>query len=281
MRRTAIALSATALVTALSACGGQTGETTQPAGEQDSVRKSVAPVGNISALVSQASGSMDDKQTVTLNIDISGDIPALAEVGRQECRLDTTKSMMACDGITATVMTKKAVYVKTPEAAEVPQGKPWTKMTFDANGFMGRSMAKMGQVQKFSDLEAMLPPGSTITETAQDEVNGKQAVRYEITTDLNKAAEQSSGIAKSSSRMLLERGVTEINQAVWVGSDDLPLKFRSVTPPMKVMKQQIPETTTTVTYSDWGKPVDITVPPASKVREREMPKIPGMPQPPK
>ncbi|RCW45365.1 hypothetical protein DFQ14_103336 [Halopolyspora algeriensis] len=280
MRRTAIALSATALVAALSACGGQGEETTQSAGDQHSGRASVTPVSNISALVSQANGSMDDKQTVTLNIDVSGGMPATARMGEQECQLDTAKSMMSCDGVTPMVMTKKAMYIKKPEAMSGSQGKPWAKMTFDANGMLGQSMAKMGKFRKFSDLEAMLPPGSTIIKTAKDNVDGKPAVRYEVTTDLTKAVEQGNEIAKSSRQMLVKQGITEIDQTIWIGPDELPLKVEAVTPSMTVMNQQVPETTTTVTYSDWGKPVDITVPPASEVSEMEMPQIPGMPQPP-
>ncbi|MDR7301278.1 hypothetical protein [Haloactinomyces albus] len=281
MRRTAIALSTAALVTALGACGSQSGGTAQSAGSQDSGRKSIAPVSNISALVSKAGESMDKKQTVTLNIDISGGAPAMAGMGEQECRLDTAKSMMSCAGATPMVMTKKAMYIKMPEAMGGSRSKPWTKMTFDANGMLGQSMAKMGKFRKFSDLEAMLPPGSTITSTAEEQVSGKQAIRYEVTTDLTKAADQGSKLVKSSRQMLIKQGITELDQTIWVGSDGLPLKVKSVTPSMTVMNQQVPETTTTVTYSDWGKPVDITVPPASKVSEMEMPQIPGMPQPPK
>lgn len=276
MRRTTIALSSLALVTTLSACGSQSAGTAQPdSGAQDSV----TPVNSISSLVSKTTGSMDEKQTVTMNIDISGGVPGMAEMGKQQCLVNFAETKMSCDGLAPMVMTEKAMYVIPPNGTD--PAKPWTKMSFDANGMMGQSMAKMGKVQKYSDLETMLPPGSTITNTAQDQVNGKRATRYEITTDLAKATAEGNELAKKSYQLLTDMGVTELNQTIWVGADQLPLKVESVTPAMTVMGREIPETTTTVTYSDWGDPVSITVPPANKVRETTMPKIPGMPQPPK
>jgi hypothetical protein len=44
---------------------------------------------------------------------------------------------------------------------------------------------------------------------------------------------------------------------LWIGADNLPLRVDS-----RVVGGKAPQTTTTVTYSDWGKPVSIAAPPA-------------------
>ncbi|MBA8825060.1 hypothetical protein FHX42_002411 [Saccharopolyspora lacisalsi] len=92
---------------------------------------------------------------------------------------------------------------------------------------------------------------------------------------------QRNELAEKSYQMLTKAGVTELNQTIWIGPERLPARVESVTPPMTVMGRQVPETTTTITYSDWGEPVKITVPPPEKVRESAMPKVPGISQPPK
>jgi hypothetical protein len=47
---------------------------------------------------------------------------------------------------------------------------------------------------------------------------------------------------------------------LWIGDDDLPLRVDS-----RVVGAALPGTTTTVTYSDWGKPVRISAPPRADV----------------
>jgi hypothetical protein len=45
---------------------------------------------------------------------------------------------------------------------------------------------------------------------------------------------------------------------LWISDDNLPLRVDS-----RVVGGKTPQTTTTITYSDWGKPVSIAAPPAS------------------
>lgn len=277
MRRKTLALSALALVTTLSACSGQTGRTAQPEGDQGSGDRAFKPVSSISALVSQASDSADAQRTVTFTTKISGGPAALDSMPPNTCQVDIAKSMMSCDGAAEMVVTQDAMYVKMP----VPGQKPWRKISYRSGGAMSQMMSKVSTFKRFTEFEKMLPKGSTITGTKRTEVNGKAATRYDVTVDPTKLPKSSNQLAQLGQDVMRKNGITELHSTFWVSDQGLPLKYTTTVPPMTAMGREIPEITTTVTYSDWGKPVEITVPPASKVGEGvQMPKIPELPKQP-
>lgn len=269
MRRTALTLSAFALISTLGACSGSNDTTSGDSNNESSG----GAFQNVASLVSNASQSMTSKKTVTFDFKTAGGAAQgpMAAMSNMSCEIDMAKSLMSCDGPMSMVITEQAAYMKMPGSGG--SGKPWvkTEMASDAmkQGFSSMSM------KKFSDIEAMLPNGSKITNTSQETVAGERTTRYEVTTDVAKAATEAKGMAKSGMRVLQKQGIKEVERTVWVGPDGLPAKVESTTPAMEVMGQKIPKSTITVTYSDWGKPVDITVPPESKIRD--MPAIPSMP----
>ncbi|MER7009800.1 hypothetical protein ABT324_00025 [Saccharopolyspora sp. NPDC000359] len=270
MRRIATALSAAALAATLGACsqGGS------PAGPDNNAGDNAgSSITDISSLVNAAKTNMDEKKTVTVTFEGTGPLAQLYT--SMKCQVDAAAEAMGCSGgPSEMVVTAEGIFMKSPEMAQLAGGgpsKPWLKMP--AND---ETAQQFGELGKISDFEAMLPPGSTITSTAEEQVNGKDATRYEITTNLQEAASAATTDAqKQGFKLMLDSGVTEIKQTVWVDSDKLPLQVKMTTPAMNIQGQQIPETTLTVHYSDWGKPVTITAPPADQVQE--MPSMPGMP----
>ncbi|WP_019855354.1 hypothetical protein [Actinopolyspora mortivallis] len=265
MRRTMMTLSALALVSTLGACGSpsqsasENGDNAQQSGENAQFR-------DVTKLASQASSTMDAKETVRMTIEVDGGAlqgSPLAKTQNQSCQVDITNKRIACEGATSTVMTEDAIYSKIPEMGSAE--KPWTKISMNSSDSGG--MNQMGRFKQFSDIDSMLPPGSEITGESAEKVNGKQTTKYEVVTDPNKVVEQADGDIASKYGMLAENMDGEIRTTLWVDSEELPAKVETVSPPMTMMGQEIPETTTTVTYSDWGAPVDITVPPESKVNE--------------
>lgn len=265
MRRIATALTAAALAAALGACS-QGGTPTGSGNAGDN-----APITDISSLVKTAKTSMDEKKTVTVSFEGSG--PMAAIYASMKCEVDVEKAAMGCGGgPTEMVVSADGIYMKSPQLAQLggDPSKPWVKMP--ANEEMAQQFGELG---KIGDFEAMLPAGSTITSSTEEQVDGKDATRYEVTTDLQQASANASEAQQAGLKILLDSGVTEIKQTVWVDADGLPLKVDSTTPAMKVQGQEIPETQLTMRYSDWGKPVEITVPPADQVQD--MPSIPGMP----
>ncbi len=271
MRRKTFALPALALAATLSACSGQTAGTAGPGGEK---APDVKPLSSISALVAQASGSVDENKTFTFTTEISGGTPAMAGLPPTTCEVDVTRALVSCDGAAQLIATRDAVYVRTP----TPDGKPWRKITLESGGMMNNAMGRLGKLRKFTDFSTMLPKGSTITGTAREQVDGTSATRYDVTTDITQAPKPGGELARFGLEVLRKAGITELRSTVWIGREGLPLKFRSTVPPFTVMDRQVPETTTTVTYSGWGEPVTITVPPASRVAEgAPMPKLPELP----
>lgn len=259
-------LSALALVSTLGACGSpsqsasEDGDNAQQSGENGQFR-------DVTKLASQASSTMDAKETVRMTIEVDGGAlqgSPLAETQNQSCQLDITNTRMACEGATSTVMTEDAIYSKVPEMGSTE--KPWKKISMNSSSASG-GMNQMGQFQQFSDIESMLPPGSEITDESTAELDGEQTTKYEVVTDPNKVVKQADGDVKSRYGALAENMDGNVRTTLWVDSEDLPAKVETVSPPMTMMGQEIPESTVTVTYSDWGAPVDITVPPENKVNE--------------
>lgn len=268
MRRTAIALSAVALTVTLGACAGQNNSGGQDAAPQDSGK----PFTDVASLVSHTGSSMGDKNSVTVGMDISGAMP-MPGMDKMECQVDIAKTAMSCaGGPTELVTTPEAMYMKSPGGMGADPGKPWMKMPTGPDNPMTK---QLGSYEKLTDFQAMLPPGSTITNSGREKVDGKDTTRYETVTDLNKAIVEGPEESKQGLRMFADNGVTELKQTIWVDAEQLPVKATSTTPPMTMMGQQIPESTITVTYKDWGKPVTITEPPADQIQE--MPSMPAMP----
>lgn len=265
MRRTTLTLSALALISTLGACGSSP-ENAQ-SGSDNQQSSSDAALQDVSALVSQASTKMNDQQTVTMKISVEGGAmqgsPA-AGLQNQTCQVDISNTEVACEGAGESVFTEDAMYMKMPGQGQ--SGKPWMKQSLNSSE-LSKNMGQMGKMLQFSDIESILPPGSEITDQKEVQLNGEKATRYDVTTDLQKAVPGSEGLRKSSLETLINAGVGEINKTVWVDSNNLLMKVKNVTPSMEIAGQQIPETTQNITYSDWGDPVDITVPPASKVSE--------------
>ena len=127
-----------------------------------------------------------------------------------------------------------------------------------------------------TDLNEVVGSGTTIANSTEEQVDGQNTVRYELVTDVQQAAaEAESEAAKNSYQLLLDNGVTELKSTLWIGEDGLPVKAEAVNPAMNVMGREIPETTVTMTYSDWGAPVQITEPPADQVQEMNTPSMPN------
>ncbi len=96
---------------------------------------------------------------------------------------------------------------------------------------------------------------------APETVNGVEAYRYDLTVDAKKvlAASGDAAALEAAGSSLPET----ITQVMWVTPEGLLVKVeQSMT--LEVSGQTI-DSLTTVNYSDWGKAVDITAPPADQV----------------
>ncbi len=131
----------------------------------------------------------------------------------------------------------------------------WLKIDPHGSSAMDRAMSSVGDLTKSSDPSTMLRMfgAGKATKVAAESVAGKPTTRYRFVVS-------PAAYAKAMGKGLLANAVKHpITTEVWVGSDNLPVKATStVTVGAK-------SSTSTVLYSDWGKPVSITAPPASEV----------------
>ncbi|GAB3277730.1 hypothetical protein [Parasphingorhabdus pacifica] len=259
MRRTTIALSAVALTMTLGACSQGT-DNAQPAPDSDnSQSQEQGPFNDAVSLASNVDSSVGKNQSVVMNVEVVG-----AMQSNMECQVDIKKELTACtSGQVETILTPDATYSKMPGLGE-DSGKPWTKYSSESESPMSQS----GSFGKMTDFEALLPPGTTITNSAPEQVAGEETTRYDVVVDVEKAMAEAEESQRQMYQAALDAGVTETTATTWVNADGLPVKVESTTPAMEVMGRKIPENTTKVTYKDWGKPVNIELPPADQVQER-------------
>ncbi|WP_243792220.1 hypothetical protein [Saccharopolyspora gloriosae] len=272
MRRTSIAVCTVALTATLGGCAlGQApaGSGDSGAGESGTAQQGGA-YSDLASLVSGASQTMSENNSYKLSINAtvggSGGI-------QSDCDVDAAKSSMSCTGTTGEIiMTPEHTYMNNPQLNSLggDPAKPWARIAKDSPA-AAVGGAQTAALSEASDFRKLLPEGSQFTQAGPDTVDGKQATRYEVVTDLNQVIASAEGLAKQSYEILLQGGVTEIKQTVWADEQGRPLKVEQITPPMNVMGKQLGESATTLTYSDWGKPVDVAEPDASQVRDFEMP----------
>lgn len=267
VRRTAIALSAVALTATLGACSQGT-DAAQPEQKTDTEQNgqeqgSNSPFNDASSLVSHVDSSIDKQQTVVMSIEMDGTNAMLPSM---ECEVDVAAASTSCTSEQMEViLTPEATFTKMPGLAGTI-GKPWTKVSNSGGGPLSGNPA--GSFHMATDFEKMLPPGASITNSSPEQLDGEETTRYEVVIDLNKAVAEASEAQRQLYQTALDAGVTETTTTVWIDADGLPTKVESVTPAMKAMGQEIPESTMRIDYKDWGKPVNIELPPADQVQAR-------------
>lgn len=162
------------------------------------------------------------------------------------------------------VLTPSAVYVRLPADQKLPPDKPWVRATDGGSDAFSQEFASLFASLKQSTLSPLAVPldASTTTVTGSDvqPVGVVPARHYTLRTDLAAMAKTlPDGPLKDTT--LLEAKLGGMVGELWVGNGDVPLRSES--------KLDVPATTGTLTvsrtYSDWGQPVDVPVPPDSQL----------------
>ncbi len=162
------------------------------------------------------------------------------------------------------VLTPTAVYVRPPADQKLPPDKPWVRATDGGADAFSQGFAPVFASLKqatLAPLAAPLDPASTtITGSDIQPVGVVPARHYSLRTDLAAMARTlPDGPLKDTT--LLEAKLGGMVEELWVGAGNVPLRSES--------KLDVPATTGTLTvsrtYSDWGQPVDVPVPPDSQL----------------
>jgi hypothetical protein len=198
--------------------------------------------------------------------------------GQGEMRMGTdfamniTMTVPGAGDITMIVLPDGA-YMKLPQSLGGQPGKPWIKISTDGSDGLSKSYgAIIRSIQDNSDITKSiekLQGAGSITKSAKEQLDGATVTHYWITVDLAKSlAAQTDPTVKDATQKLIDSGVKMSSFEIWVNKDNLPVKFVAQMPAPAGGTPSFTET-----FSDWGKAVNITAPPADQIMQ--MPKLGG------
>jgi hypothetical protein len=269
MRKTGITLSAFALALTLGACSDNgSGGTTSTGGDNGGN----TPAANFAALTKSIGDQTAEKNST--HMEITATAAGQEITGEGDLKFGSEDAAVSMDMTTgedsiSVVFVDGTLFLKLPQ--EVAPGKPWVRIDPNSNSEVAKVLGSMSdQLSKNADPRAALKTfenAGEITDTREEDLDGKPTTHYTITVDVEKmAANQTDPAVKQAMEQAIAGGMTDFTVDVWVDEEDLPLRFRMDTPTpdgqggMTSVKMQ-------VDYSEWGEPVDITAPPADQVGE--------------
>jgi hypothetical protein len=162
------------------------------------------------------------------------------------------------------VLTPTAVYVRPPADQKLPADKPWVRAAADGSDAFSKEFAPLFASLKQTTLSPLAvpldPATTTITGSDLQPVGPVPARHYALKTDLGAVAKAlPAGPLKDATA--LEAKLGGMLDELWVGNGNVPLRSEQ--------KLDIPATKGTLTvsrtYSGWGQPVDVPVPPDSQL----------------
>ena len=166
------------------------------------------------------------------------------------------------------ILVDDAFYFELPKQAQ-KNGKPWVKLDPDGNDPLSKSLgAALKETKKNSDPAQMikqLEGAGEITATKQETLEGKQTTHYSVTVDIRKYASKADPDLKALLDKAVEAGVTTYPVEVWVDKENLPVRVTLATPFTNPQTQKQDSVKMQLDYTDWGKSVTVTAPPADQV----------------
>ncbi|MFC4853548.1 hypothetical protein [Actinophytocola glycyrrhizae] len=275
MRKAGIALSAFALAMTLGACGdngGSEGAASNSGGNSGGNGGSVA-----AASLADLAKSIGEQtsETNTAHMKITADAAGQKLSGEGDLRMSGEDAAMSMDmttpeGTISMVLVDKVFYIKLPQ--ELEPGKSWVKIDSNDDNPLAQALGGMtDQMSKNADPRATLEQfekAGEITDTKEEELDGKQTTHYSITVDVEKlAANQEDPQMKSAMDQAIEAGLKDFPVEVWIDEEDLPVRITLDMPTPNPATGKTEAVKMQIDYTDWGKQVDITAPPAGEVAE--------------
>ncbi|WP_067466574.1 LppX_LprAFG lipoprotein [Actinomadura macra] len=169
------------------------------------------------------------------------------------------------------VLVGRTMYMKVPALSQFGGGgaaaKPWIKISLDELGKKsGMSIDQLlQQSQQMDPVQntKMLTASKDVREVGKETVNGVQTTHYTGTYRLEDAlsklpAEQQQQLRKNSGRL----GTDAMAFDLWVDDQQLPRKMS-----MKSGQTSDGTMNLTMSYHDFGKPVQVSAPPADQVAD--------------
>lgn len=274
MRKTGIALSAFALALTLGACGdnsgGDSGTTTT-----DTSTSTGAPA-EAAKNVADLAKSIGDQATAknSAHVTMAGNFGGEEMTGEGDVSFDATNPAMQIDMTTSSgdismVLVDQVVYIKVP--GQEIDGKPWLKIDTNSENPLAKVFATMSdQMSKNADprtaLEQFKEAGE-VTDSKEEDLDGKKTTHYTITVDVQKLADaQTDPVQKAGLDAAIKAGLKDFPVEVWIDEEQLPVRV-AFDMPAPDGKGGTATAKMQMDYTDWGKAIDVTAPPADQVAE--------------
>lgn len=163
-----------------------------------------------------------------------------------------------------------AFYFKLP--SEIQPGKPWVKIDLNGDDPMSKALgAAVKQLKDNGDPARtlkQLEQAGQITGKKTEQLNGRDTTHYSVTVDVRKLIENQ---PDADMQRLMEEatkaGIQNFPLEVWVDGENLPARITMDMPFNDPTTQKASQVNMVIDYTDWGKRVDVTAPPASEVAE--------------
>jgi hypothetical protein len=267
MTRTRIALLSGALLAPvlLASCSSSTGNGTTPkASTQPSVLELLAkdPAASLAKVVAVTTAAHTYKAT------LDGMAKGMKETGTFSIDFGATRradiSMTSEGEATDVRVIGTTGYLGVPKADRATfGGKPWLKVNFGegAGTPLGSAISELDQSMLRADptyeIKA-LPSSGGFTVVGREVVGGVAAVHYHGTISATAyLAELPTSVRALAKKQLADDHTTKIVMDLWVDGKYHPLKQRTVDG----------NSDETVTFSDFGKPIEVNPPPASETTD--------------
>ncbi|MGI8328510.1 LppX_LprAFG lipoprotein [Actinomadura scrupuli] len=274
---------ATALVLSLTGCSGDIG--TKGAGGSGNGTGGAGAAGTVSAVQvlersSQQSGKAD---TVKMDLSIDATIaqrPTKTHMTGQLRFRPTLAESLTVDsgagGQVQVVLVDDVLYMKSPAFQQLANGKPWVKLSLtelgSKSGINFDSVIKQAQQNNPADQTKLLTASKDVTKVGTETIDGVRTTHYTGTVNVQEGLGKFDAKTRDQFQQLYQKlGTDKIGFDVWVDGDSLTRKMIN-----KVNTSQ-GQVNTTMLFSDYGKPVTITAPPAGEVGV--MPSLGGAGQP--
>jgi LppX_LprAFG lipoprotein len=266
MRKLTAVLSAFALAVTLGACGEKDGGANNNSGGSEEAAT------NLVALAQQVKDSTAETSTAHMvftadaagqKIDGEGDL----KVGPDDAAM--TMTMATPEGDMGFVFLDGVMYLQIP-GQEIEPGKTWIKIEPGGDDPMAQALGGLSEeMRKNADprqaLEQFKNSGTITSQEENVELNGEQTTHYEITVDVDKAAQEQNDPAIK--KALESVGLKEFPVELWVNDEGLPVRITIDMPMSDPSTGKAIEASVQVDYSKWGEPVEIAAPPADQVTE--------------
>ncbi|MGH3622237.1 MAG: hypothetical protein ACRDQ5_10665 [Sciscionella sp.] len=285
MRKTKLVVCGAIAAVVLTACGHGSGDKQNDQGGN----AAAAPAKDVPTLVKNVSSEVKAKHTAKLDMKITAgghDVTGTGaiKIDGKDVASDLKLSGKDTAGPGEVIVLDGVTYLKN--SGKSASGKPWAKLDPKGNNPLAKLLQQLSQPsQQYADPTKMfgqLSVGGKLTKTSKEELNGQQTTHYSVRVNTNKIADsEQNPQLKQLMKLVARSGINNYPIDIWVNGDNLPVRFTTKVPQPDVSgitgnqakAPKIGPTTVTITYRDWGKPVQIKAPPANQVGELKLPDL--------